>query len=96
MEKNRKLKLFSSEKDRNKHKKIPVLRAGKINLGQKVLMGRWFLDLPCRGYSSLFIRQLTGKKQAFESFFIGFCGLVEIPTLLREIAAQTLQIPYFE
>lgn len=37
-------------------------------VGQKILRGCRFLDLPCGGHSSLFNRQLTGKKQAFENF----------------------------
>ena len=38
-------------------------------------------------YNPLFIRQLTGKNRYLKNLSIGFCGLVEIPALLRKIAA---------
>ena len=44
--KDRKLKLFSSEKDTIKHKKIPVLRAGKINLDRTGLEPVSFYKYP--------------------------------------------------
>lgn len=37
-------------------------------VGQKILMVRRFLDRGIFLYNSLFNRQLTGKKQAFENF----------------------------
>ncbi len=68
MGKDKKLSSFSSVKGIIKHKKIPVLREGKINLGQKILMGCGFLERWVVTRNSLFNRQLTGKKQAFEKF----------------------------
>ena len=45
-----KLKLFSSEKDTTKHKKIPVSRAGKINLVRARLEPVTFwIFLSCEG-----------------------------------------------
>lgn len=47
-------------------------------VGQKILMVRWFLDLPCGGHSSLFNRQLTDKKQALAGLSIGFLSHADI------------------
>lgn len=63
-----KVRSFSTRKDTTKHKKIPVSWAGKTKMGQKFLMGRRFLERRVVTRNSLFNRQLTGKKQAFEKF----------------------------
>jgi len=42
----------------------------KKMVGQKILMGCGFLERWVVTRNSLFIRQLTGKKQAFEKFIL--------------------------
>lgn len=63
-------------------------------VGQKILMVRWFLDLPCGGHSSLFNRQLTDKKQAFENFTRWILRHCEnFISLLRNICQKHSKFP---
>jgi len=89
-----KAKFFPLEKDKLKHKKIPVLRAGKIKMGQKFLMSCRFLERRVVTRNSLFNRQLTGKKQAFENFILWILKSCwkSIP-LLRNICQKHAQFP---
>lgn len=61
----------------------------KKMVGQKILMGCRFLDRRVVTRNSLFIRQLTGKKQAFEKFIHWILGGMAILALFREISAKT-------
>ena len=70
-----KVRSFSTKKDKTKHKKIPVLSTGKINLGQQFLMEYGFLERRVVTCNFLFNRQLTGKKQAFEKFILWIFSL---------------------
>lgn len=57
-------------------------------VGQKILMGCRFLDLSCRESISLFNRQLTGKKQAFENFILWILGGYDNPCPLQRNICQ--------
>ena len=63
-------------------------------VGQQFLMGRRFLDGSALLYNSLFNRQLTGKKQAFEKFihwiFELFCYCAPVLEISAEISANSL------
>ena len=63
-------------------------------VGQKFLMGCRFLDGSALLYNSLFNRQLTGKKQAFENFILWILKPCwkSIP-LLRNICQKHSQFP---
>ena len=57
-------------------------------VGQKILMGCGFLERRVVTRNSLFNRQLTGKKQAFEKFTRWILSIVGVPGIFREISAK--------
>ena len=66
-------------------------------VGQKFLMGCRFLERWVVMRNSLFNRQLTGKKQAFEKFTRWILGGVwQSSPSSEKYPPKTLQIPYAE
>ena len=63
-------------------------------VGQKILMGCRFLERRVVTRNSLFIRQLTGKKQAFVGLSIGFWSHTDYMPSSKKYLPKYLKIHY--